>query len=654
MSDLNSRSEFINKLENLIQEITTSLENEQQQSQQKKNNQKLESSDEGYFFKNDDYYGQQGNLSSTIDVASVFLSQLSKFKEQFEQTKEILLLVPLEKTQCQQYLAKNLELYRSKLQPSLVRSLILFNNSEIERQKVEEIKKKLQYYIEYQPQQICPIHKQIVEQVNISGDLNFSNRLLCKQCGSYGLNIQVFLKEYLMDFFEFKINSETTRSIINKQIQDLSNLILSQKNLNILYNDLNAQFQQRISIIDDIAGSQINNIDKLTIMANDYVKTQDDFLKWNQQFIKKIQEKRQEDFEKVQSEIKSIIYQFDFASHQLKQKDTQKNIQNFPYIYKNSIKQLETCQVLSFNRNDQLIATAKANIIVIWNFQNCLMNPIAELKGHQKEVSCLFFDKNSETLISCGGDYDRLIILWKYLGNNKWIEQQRISNTLGIKVIDFDYNKNLLIVGCQKGIIKTFEFQPEIPLINEKQEIELESTQAIYGLSLNPSKTFLVSCGQDSQLRMLNMDINFKRNIVTNCDSVGTRVKFIDDQSFVLVQRNGWFIYYKIEWNTLKEMQRISLSSENHDFIFTPIYYNSDKQFLVVKHYKAMYFLRRSAHGYFEKQTMPLVYESSFLYATISNNGKFLVTWIDKQNEQTIKVDLIQHYHIYELQQQNA
>ncbi|CAD8205241.1 unnamed protein product [Paramecium octaurelia] len=649
MSDLNSRTEFINKLENLIQHIWTSLEKEQRQIQKQKINNKQEGSSETYFFNEEDYYE---NLSSTIDIASVYLSQLSKFKDQLEQTKEILLLVPLEQKQCQQYLAKNLEIYKSKLKPSLVRSLILSNNSQIEQQKVEEIKKKLSNFLEHQQQSICPIHQQKVEQVNISGDPNFSNRSLCKQCGSNGLDVQVFLKEYLMDFFEFKINSEVIRSIINKQIQDLSNLLLSQKNLNILYNDLNTQFQQRISIIENIAESQIHTVDKLNIMANDYVQNQDLFLKWKQQFIQKIQKKRLEDFETVQDEIKRIVEKFDNNYMALpNNQDPSKNTQNFPYTFKNSIKQKETCQVLSFNRNDKLIATAKANIIIIWSFQNGQMNVIAELKGHQKEVSCLFFDKNSETLLSCGGDDDRQIILWNYLGDNKWILQQQFSNKVGIKVIDFDQNKNLLILGCQKGLIKTFEFQPQIPCFIEQQEIQLDSVQAIYGLSLNPSKKFMVTCGSDQQLRIHSMDFNFQRKIINSCDSAGIRVKFIDDQSFVLVQKNGWFFYYKIEWNTIKEIQRISLSSENHDFIFTPIYYNSDKQFLIIKHYKTIYFLKRSSYGYFQQQVMPLEYESQIVFATVSNDGKYLVTWIDKQKEQTIKKDQIQHYHIYELKQ---
>lgn len=45
------------------------------------------------------------------------------------------------------------------------------------------------------------------------------------------------------------------------------------------------------------------------------------------------------------------------------------------------------------------------NVIVIWNFKKTDMRRIAELNGHNKEISCLLFD-NSDTLISAGGDED--------------------------------------------------------------------------------------------------------------------------------------------------------------------------------------------------------------------------------------------------------
>lgn len=92
------------------------------------------------------------------------------------------------------------------------------------------------------------------------------------------------------------------------------------------------------------------------------------------------------------------------------------------------------------------------------------MKKIKELCEHEKDIGCLLFDKDSDTLISAGANEDHQIIFWKYIGNHEWIQLTKIDNKKHIIVMVFNSKSNLLLIGCL-GKIKTYVFNPDIPLI---------------------------------------------------------------------------------------------------------------------------------------------------------------------------------------------
>ncbi|CAD8117828.1 unnamed protein product [Paramecium primaurelia] len=189
------------------------------------------------------------------------------------------------------------------------------------------------------------------------------------------------------------------------------------------------------------------------------------------------------------------------------------------------------------------------------------MNRITDLEEYDQEISRHLIDKDSDKLISSDGDSDCLIILWEYLGNNNWKHLTRISNDVGIKVLVFDSVRNLLIAGCQKGKIKIFTYYLKIPFIQYEQEFKNQK-------NLNDSQQKLLSCGADMQLRVFSFDPQLQFEC---CNSAGMSIQFIDDSSFVLIQQNGQLIYYKIEWKTLKEIQK-QLYLQKFMIINTPAY----------------------------------------------------------------------------------
>ncbi|CAK57401.1 unnamed protein product (macronuclear) [Paramecium tetraurelia] len=312
--------------------------------------------------------------------------------------------------------------------------------------------------------------------------------------------------------------------------------------------------------------------------------------------------------------------------------------------------QSEKCQALCFNQNDNLIATAKNNSIVIWNFLEGQMEQIAELNGHKGEISCLLFDKNSDTLISGGGDNDCKIKIWKRTEQKIWEEQGSQQLNGGAKVMCLNKKGDKLYIGTQKAQIAIIEVNfKNFVLGNPKiQEID-KNSKPIFGLSLNEDENYLVLCGMDGCLRLFSIRQELIEIDKLDCKVYGMRVKFIDNSSFLLNQRDGKLIYYKIQNNKLQNQQtEFNLVSGNMDHIFTPIWHDPNRNLFVVKHNRCIHFLKQ-VNGRFEK-IGKLVYKYQLLFATVSNNGRFLVTWIGKPENQSIQGE--NQYQMYELKYQ--
>ncbi|CAK59817.1 unnamed protein product (macronuclear) [Paramecium tetraurelia] len=183
--------------------------------------------------------------------------------------------------------------------------------------------------------------------------------------------------------------------------------------------------------------------------------------------------------------------------------------QKIIYNERNQINQSEKCQALCFNKDDKLIATAKHNEIVLWTFQEGKMDKInGNTMRHKGEISCLLFDKDSDILISGGGDFDCQIKIWECTGQMKWKlqkETQKLDG--GVKAMLLNKKRDKLFIGTQKGQIAIFEVNFETSTLGQPkiQQINQNST-SIFGLSLNEDEKYLVSCGQDCYLRLFSLD----------------------------------------------------------------------------------------------------------------------------------------------------
>ncbi|CAD8202699.1 unnamed protein product [Paramecium octaurelia] len=627
MSDLEKREYAVNIFEATLNQLISKFEDSQPQSQhpQQEFNYSLYGSTE---------IPQQENfLNSTTDLLTGYIMSLQELKKCFDKNKSLLLNVPSGGKELQQHLSSIIQLQKSS---------IFISYTDISKQKLND-------FINYYPQQIaklCPKHNQKTELIDISNDLNIVDRRVCYQCDNTKIRLSVLLNEYLMKFFQFKNTSEQKRAEIKANIQILIDKIGIQQNIENFYIDLEQRFKKRIDIIDKILNAAKMDDDFLDLsdIAKDFINTQDNFQKFEEKFITNVNENMRQDLiiakDHLENQIKKLSgEQLSLIQSSKIQKET---------IYKSISEESQTqkCQALCFNYNDNLIATAKHNVIIIWDFVGGKMNFSTELKGHNGEISCLLFDKDSNSLISGGGDADCIINLWVCTEYQKWKLQKTYQQEGGIKVMLFNKQGDQLIIGSQKGQIKIFKTD-SLELIKEYKDDQ--NKQPIFGLSLNDDQNYLVQCGMDESLRLYQFGQELKLIFKQKCKGFGMRIKFIDNSSFVFIQKDGNLIYCKIEWNKVIEIQQFRLSSEKEDVSYTPIWYDSISKLLIVKYNKSIFFLKL-VDGRFQKidQLESKYYQ---LFATVSNSGKYLITWIGKgkQQYQGERHDL---YQIYELNYQ--
>ncbi|CAD8083680.1 unnamed protein product [Paramecium primaurelia] len=638
MSNFEERKDLFNKFQALVNQLTSFLENQQKVSGQETN------------------YSLYGDEEGTTEIISDYISKLQNLQCALDFSEQILYLIPLEKDKLQIHLNESL-IQRSKLGSSILISNFINQNSEIERAKIDDLHKKLSQFIKNYSESnhiICSQHNQKAEFIDLSNNNNIIDRRVCINCDKIKVRTTDLLEQYLMQFFYFKIQSDQKRIDIKKQIESIIQQIRFQKNIENFYIDKDKLFQKRIDIIDEVLKSQNIDLKLISDIAIDFAQTQTNFNNYSGQFMTKLEENLQQDFIIVQKQLNYLLNSLSQGQKQIIDsgiKLSSINDQQLKLTKLQQEEQSEKCQALCFNKDDQWIATAKKNVIIIWSFQGGKMNSKKPLNGHQDEISCLLFSKDSDALISAGGDQDCLINLWEKKKEYEWKLSKSFQNKGGIKVMLLNKKGDELIVGTQKGQILRFKVNFQILTLELITEYQIDQNQKpIFGLSLNDEQKYLVQCGQDKILRLISFDQNIEIQLKLLCTEIGMRIKFINNTSFVLVQKDGMLIYYKIEWQKFTEIQRLNLNSINQDYSYSPIWYNSDKKLLIVKHNKSIHFLRL-IDGKFEK-IHSLTYKYSLLFATISNNGQYLVTWIGKhQNE---PYSMVQHdiYQIYELEYQ--
>ncbi|CAD8118309.1 unnamed protein product [Paramecium sonneborni] len=156
----------------------------------------------------------------------------------------------------------------------------------------------------------------------------------------------------------------------------------------------------------------------------------------------------------------------------------------------NSIKLNGDCFAIAFNKELSIKITGNDNDIDVHEFKDGQIQFFQTLKGHDVDVSTLYFMKNSNQFIS--GGYDNTKIIWQ-IKNSKWQAQYKLKHTGFVNHIITNAKENLIISASDEETIKFWQKQhDQWKLIQTISDLDFA-----YNLSLNESQNQLICANGD-------------------------------------------------------------------------------------------------------------------------------------------------------------
>ncbi|CAD8110867.1 unnamed protein product [Paramecium sonneborni] len=301
------------------------------------------------------------------------------------------------------------------------------------------------------------------------------------------------------------------------------------------------------------------------------------------------------------------------------------------------IKQEERCRAMQIIMNNSIFISSCGNFVKVYYFKNGSLSFLQQVKHNKFSVTFLSFARNSQYFISC---CDQIIKFWSING----INNQR--NITKIRQIDSCYScyaisdqNQQVVVGMEKKI----QFIQMDDQWKVSQYIENHNDQ-IYNLSFNDSETILISCGGDYKISIIqNFNRLWKIIQIINVDGFGNQAAFIGDNTFIfhpwcskqmfqykLIQKNNQMFYLSnsrlmdgegdlcnLCFSQYIKQKQLFIKQDMCSILIFQVIENSELQFL-----------------------QSLIFQSIQIQATMSNDGKYLITWDEAtQNIQVINIE---------------
>ncbi|CAD8055922.1 unnamed protein product [Paramecium primaurelia] len=268
--------------------------------------------------------------------------------------------------------------------------------------------------------------------------------------------------------------------------------------------------------------------------------------------------------------------------------------------------------VLSFfpKQKDQFVTGSEDSSILIWSKQLISKGKfIQKLSGHINGVSCIIFNVQN-TLIVSGGE-DSQIKFWTPFKSNKEEQIRNISDQQWY---------------CQQTI-KDFE-------------------KAIATLSINEQGDKLISCSINQNILVIQKSSATQMWIVIQNIKIeiwGRQLQFINDKNFVFVPYDGKQLYLyrlnSVNNYTKKANFLVSLGQQYYDI--NPFYFK-DRNILILQGNLFLSFFRikgnkkqsfKKKENFEIEKELQIDFQPGFLKAILSLDGKYLITFHQKQSE---------------------
>ncbi|CAD8077812.1 unnamed protein product [Paramecium sonneborni] len=307
---------------------------------------------------------------------------------------------------------------------------------------------------------------------------------------------------------------------------------------------------------------------------------------------------------------------------------------NYQLLQEYSIKQVESCNAIAFNKDCSIVVAAQDKDINIFEFSQGLMKKIQTLSEHRNKIYTLTFMKKSNEFIS--GSCDVQIRVWTNKQNHLWICQQILDGHCGyITCLILNNNENLIISGSEDKKIKFWIKQIKW----ECQQTITDHSKDVYGLSLNNQQNQLISCSYDNTILVIGKSWwNKKWSVIQkiNVEKYGHRLCFINDNLFTF-QPYAQDCMHIYEFNNQnkqfikKKTFQVKCGTDYNSQLF-PQQFIKSKNLLINKIGQFINLIKfKEDEEFLIEQSID--FETNCLFGSISDNGDYLITW-DKKSEE--------------------
>ncbi|CAD8129733.1 unnamed protein product [Paramecium sonneborni] len=418
-----------------------------------------------------------------------------------------------------------------------------------------------------------------------------------------------------------------------KQIYDMIELE-NQKYINLLYGNLNLA-QSSNTELENLVQIFHNKLDLRSAEKNQYIAKLDNLENqlnlvaeaFNEKIKKEMNQFNLIDFfSKMFEEVESFI---NSKTNEQVQHTQQPLIQSFKYeiIKDKSIKEEKRCRVFTVSKDGSIVAIGCNKHIKLYQFNQGIMKQTHILKAHKNNVNTLNFIQKSNQLIS--GDDAGSIVIWQSNNNSQWnpLETIKIHNDY-ISCLILDNWENFFVSCSYDTTIKFWIKQNQWIC----QQTIPDHTSKVYQISINDQQDKVISCGKDNEIFVIEYSQQSKiwmliQKIKVDC--YGKRLCFINNNLFTFQPCNSNLMHV-YEMNKVSrefaKTQNITINQGKDNFSFFPQQFIKQKQILVNKHSKYVYFLRKTEKdGFKVEQSIP--FKTDELFGQLSDDGEYFISW---------------------------
>ncbi|CAD8152387.1 unnamed protein product [Paramecium pentaurelia] len=504
--------------------------------------------------------------------------------------------------------------------------------------------------IEKPEELVCKNHKKPPKYILKDQNLTQQERLVCEECMKNRDSSQPLTFDNIYDTIrkQKKERSEKTDQLLQESIKQLENV---QEFIEKIQCQLESMKKATNKLIESLTNQRQQNFqfsfyEEVSIHLKEIDKSKEENDK-----INKIREEIINQFGKLRNQIASLPQNIDKISDKVINNIRRFYKKNYDEIHKtlevnqinNITKQRDPCYTLTFNKTNDLLFTGCGNKIRVWKFDQRNISEITKLKGHLLTVTCIVKSNKVKNSFLSVGECGSLII-WKQKNEKEWESLKKQSQWTNSMILNKDETQLIqATANCQIDIWDVDFNQNQLTF---KYSLDEYHTNTIFDISLNKKETRMVSCGADRKVIIWKKDNEdqqwtFQQEIIQI--TYGTKGFFLtddiffwigcdqktDDQIFFYEQKNGNFQMI------LGKNLQLEKDDQYIDFHLNPIIYNQQKDVFLLRFKRHIYIFGKTKDGervIFTK----LRFETNLIYATLSEDAKYIVTYIEDSKQYQI------------------